>query len=201
MRYFLLLATAVLLTHCAPEMTSEELAADSTYAFPGQSAETEEFPIATQDTNELPDAGDNDNVVVAPGATAPTPYGMTIQEGESYSGAKGVDPSNTTAPALAAQKLLTGRWQNADDVKEMVEFTPTHYKTYYDGEMLVEENMTFHGICPEACSGGTSTGKPCFTISGPAQTDCYGIVHLTGDVLELQLLGVSNETVIYRKAD
>ncbi len=200
MRYLLLLATAILLTYCAPEMTAEELAADSTYAFPGQTAETEEFPIATPDTNKLPDAGAN-NVVVPPGAAAPTPYGMTIKKGESYAGAKGVDPSNNTAPALAAQKMLTGRWENADDTQEVVEFTPTHYKTFYNGELLVEENMSFHGVCPEACSGGTSTGKPCFTISGPAQTDCYGIVRLNDNVLELQLLGVSNETVIYRKAD
>ena len=137
MRYLILLATAVLLFRCAPEMSSEELAADSTYAFPGQTAETEEFPIGTVDTTALPDAGDNDDVVIAPGAPAPTPYGMTIREGESYNGEKGGDPSNNTAPALAAQKLLTGRWENADDTREKVEFTPTHYKTYYDGELLV----------------------------------------------------------------
>ncbi len=201
MRYLLLLCTAFALTHCAPEMTAEELSADSSYAFPGRVAESEAFPIAQPDTNELPHAGDNDEVTVPPGTPAPTPYGMVIQDGTAYDGTKGVDPSNNTAPALAAQRMLTGRWENADDSQEVVAFTPTHYATYYDGEMLVEENMSFHGVCPDACSGGTSTGQPCFTISGPAQTDCYGIVQLTEDVLQLRLLGVSTETVIYRRAD
>ncbi len=201
MRYLLLACTAFALTHCAPEMTAEEINASSPYALPGQVAEVDAFPIAQPDTNKLPDAGANNNVSVPPGAPAPTPYGMVIQEGTAYDGNKGVDPSNYTAPALAAQSLLTGRWENADDSQEVVEFTPTHYTTYYDGELLVEEDMSFHGVCPEACSGGTATGQPCFTISGPAQTDCYGIVQLTEEVLELRLLGVSTETVLYRKAD
>jgi hypothetical protein len=60
--------------------------------------------------------------------------------------------------------------------------------------------MSFHARCPGACSGGIPTNEPCFTITGPAQTDCYGIVTLTEDQLELQLLGISNETVVYRRA-
>jgi hypothetical protein len=115
--------------------------------------------------------------------------------------ARGVSSPDDSAPALAAQRWLTGRWINTEEPQEQVAFTPTHYQTYFDGELLVEEDMQFYPTCPDACSGGTSTGAPCFTISGPAQTDCYHIVRLSPDVLELQLLGVSTETIVYRKAD
>ena len=201
MRYLSLLFTAYLLTGCAAEYASDDPLTDSAYAVAGQPAPSN-YIESTPDTVPLPDAGYNDTVAGS-GTDAPTPYGLTIQdEGDAYTGTKGDRPSSTSAaPAAAAQQLLRGRWINTDDGQEQVELTPTHYKTYYDGELLVEENMEFHGVCPDACSGGTSTGKPCFTISGPAQTDCYGIVRLDQEVLELQLLGVSNETIVYRRAD
>ncbi|PHK99597.1 hypothetical protein CGL56_00670 [Neolewinella marina] len=174
----------MLVVDCAADMPVEDTLVDSTYTRP-----------ATQETRP-----DTHPPATGP-ESAPTPYGMVI-EPTGGSGAKGVaDPSNSTVPALAAQRLLTGRWTNLADEQETVQFTPTHYKTYYQNELLVEEDMTFHGKCPAACSGGTPTGKPCFTISGPAQTDCYGIVRLTEDLLELQLLGISTETVVYRRAE
>ena len=126
---------------------------------------------------------------------APTPYGMVIEPERRDMQAKG------GSAGLVTQQLLTGTWVNSSDPDESVAFTPTHYKTYYEGDLLVEEDMTFHQQCPGACSGGTSTDAPCFTVSGPAQTDCYGIVRLTDDILELQVLGVSTETVVYRRAD
>ncbi|WP_157974265.1 hypothetical protein [Lewinella sp. IMCC34183] len=184
MRYFVLLISSLLLTYCASDMAVEEDIPATIYSNPEPRA-----PRA--DTGSL----------TAPDADAPTPYGMTIQPPQAADGTEAVDPSNSTAPAQAAQRLLTGRWVNMDDGEETVEFTPTHYKTFYQGELLVEENMSFHGRCPAACSGGTSTGEPCFTIAGPAQTDCFGIVRLTQDLLELQLLGISSETVVYRRAD
>ena len=158
----------------------------------------DDIPATIYTNPEVRAASDSIARADAPEA-APTPYGMTIAP--DTEGADGEDPTNETPAARITQRMLTGRWVNASDGEEMVEFTPTHYKTYYQGELLVEEDMTFHGACPGACSGGTSTGEPCFTISGPAQTDCYGIVALTDDRLELQLLGISAETVVYRRAD
>ena len=183
MRYLLVFLCALWLTSCASDMPLDEELPTNVYSTPEERA-------------PRPDT----TAVNAPEA-APTPYGMVIEPETGTAAAKGIDPSNNSAPALAAQKLLTGRWVNTDDGEEVVEFTPTHYKTYYQGELLVEEDMTFHGECPPACSGGTATGAACFTISGPAQTDCYGIVRLTNDLLELQLLGISTETVVYRRAD
>ena len=183
MRYLTVLLCALWLVACASDMPLDEELPANVYSNPEQRAPRPDTTTASE-----PEA-------------APTPYGMVIDPETRATGAEGDDPENSTAPALAAQKLLTGRWVNTDDEQEVVEFTPTHYKTYYEGEMLVEEDMTFHGQCPPACSGGTPTGAACFTISGPAQTDCYGIVRLTDDLLELQLLGISSETVVYRRAD
>jgi len=101
------------------------------------------------------------------------------------------------AAVLAAN--LTGLWVNATDNLEVVEFTPDHYSTFYDGKLLLQEAMRYHVDCPGDCSGGTPLGISCFTISGPAGTDCYGIVRLTPNVLELSMLGVSTETIIYQK--
>ncbi len=96
----------------------------------------------------------------AAGRTHPTPYGLKIdEEGENYAESKGAAPTTATAPAAAAQQLLRGRWVNTADGQEQVELTPTHYKTYYEGELLVEENMEFHGVCPDACSGGGKYGQ------------------------------------------
>ena len=201
MRLVSLLFVAYVFTACASEYATDDALMDSPYAVAGQPETVSQALIAAPDTVPLPDAGYNDTVAGS-GENAPTPYGLTIEEdADNYAESKGAPTTTNTAPAAAAQRLLRGRWVNADDAQEQVELTPTHYKTYYEGELLVEENMEFHGLCPDACSGGVSTGKPCFTISGPAQTDCYGIVRLDENLLELQLLGVSNETIVYRRAD
>ena len=163
------------------DMAVEENPADTMYP-----ATASTPPPARQDTTVMSAAADPE---------APTPYGMVIEPEQPNLQAKGGSAS------LVTQQLLTGTWVNTTDPDESVAFTPTHYKTYYDGELLVEEDMVFHQQCPGACSGGTTMDAPCFTISGPAQTDCYGIVRLTDDILELQVLGVSTETVVYRRAD
>ncbi|THH41537.1 hypothetical protein [Neolewinella litorea] len=184
MRIFSALFLGLFLTACAADMPLENSGVDTTYS----------SPVARDTQPSPPQSADQ--------AAAPTPYGMVIEpDATSPAGAKGTASATESAPALAAQRLLTGRWVNSADDQETVQFTPTHYKTFYEDKLLVEEDMTFYGQCPAACSGGTSTGEPCFTISGPAQTDCYGIVRLTDDLLELQLLGISTETVVYRRAD
>lgn len=100
-------------------------------------------------------------------------------------------------PEAALAQAMTGKWVNGTDEREMVEFTPDHYTTYYNGEMLFQEPMTYFAACPGNCNGGIPMEISCFTISGPAGTDCYGIVRMTGNVLELSLLGISTETVTY----
>ena len=181
MRCLTLLLLSLFLAACMSDMAVEEDPTDTMYT-----ATASTPPPAPVDTTALDQPAE---------AEAPTPYGMVIEPEQSTMQAKG------GTAGLVTQQLLTGTWTNTTDPDESVAFTPTHYKTYYEGELLVEEDMVFHQRCPGACSGGTTTDAPCFTVSGPAQTDCYGIVRLTDDILELQVLGVSTETVVYRRAD
>ncbi len=113
-------------------------------------------------------------------------------------------PSTYAAPApnsaeAALAEVLNGAWINSADPNEIVAFTPDHYQTYYKGELLIEEDMTYHAACPGDCNGGEQMEIACFTISGPAGTDCYGIIRLTPEVLELSMLGISTEPIIYNK--
>ncbi|WP_020567310.1 hypothetical protein [Neolewinella persica] len=125
---------------------------------------------------------------------APASYGSTAPAAapSTYS------PAPNSAEAQLAS-VLTGMWVNSADNQEIVEFTPDHYTTYYNGEMLFQEAMTYHANCPGACNAGIEMEIACFTISGPGGTDCYGIIRLTPDVLEMSMLGVSTETILYNK--
>jgi hypothetical protein len=120
-------------------------------------------------------------------ANAPTSYDVAVAA-----------PLPGTPEATLAQ-AMAGKWVNGTDEREMVEFTPDHYTTYYNGEMLFQEPMTYYATCPGNCNGGVQMEISCFTISGPADTDCYGIVRMTPAVLELSILGLSTETVTYYK--
>ncbi len=125
--------------------------------------------------------------------SAPQTYGSSSTAPSTYSA-----PAPNTAEAALAQ-VLNGAWVNNADPNEIVAFTPDHYQTYYKGELLVEEDMTYHAACPGDCNGGEQMEIACFTISGPAGTDCYGIIRLTPEVMELSLLGISTEPIIYNK--
>ncbi|MEM9931697.1 MAG: hypothetical protein AAF840_17960, partial [Bacteroidota bacterium] len=123
---------------------------------------------------------------------APVSYGSEAAAPTAYGPAPG-----TAEASLAA--VLSGRWVNQDDPKETVAFTPDHYTTYYNNEMLLEEDMVYHATCPGDCNEGVPMEIACFTISGPGGTDCYGIIRLTPEVLELSMLGVSTESIVYTK--
>lgn len=127
-------------------------------------------------------------------ASAPAAYGPTAPAAAPSTYA----PAPNTAEAQLAS-VLSGMWVNSVDNQETVAFTPDHYTTYYNGEMLFQEAMTYHSNCPGACNEGVEMEIACFTISGPGGTDCYGIVRLTPDVLEMSILGVSTETILYTK--
>jgi len=164
---------------------------------------------ATTQNNGQPAAyGQNTQQPTAYGQTpAPSTYSApaTAAEMASKGGQVPTAYGNTTtmAPATGEQAVLAatlnGLWVNSVDPKEVVEFTTDHYSTFYEGQLLVQEPMSYHARCPGDCAGGESLEIACFTITGPAGTDCYGIIRMTPQVLELSLLGVSTETIIYRK--
>jgi hypothetical protein len=148
-------------------------------------------PLDPQQTGK----GDAPSTYNAPAASpnAPQTYGAPAAAPATYAA-----PAPNTAEAALAQ-VLNGAWINSADPNEIVSFTPDHYQTYYKGELLVEEDMTYHAACPGDCNGGEQMEIACFTISGPGGTDCYGIIRLTPEVLELSMLGVSTEPIVYNK--
>ncbi len=126
------------------------------------------------------------------GQNIPLAYGTEAAAPAAYGPAPG-----SAEAALAS--TLSGLWVNNSDPDETVEFTPDHYTTYYNGEMLFQEAMTYHANCPGGCNGGIEMEISCFTVSGPAGTDCYGIIRLTPEILEMSMLGVSTESIVYLK--
>lgn len=135
-------------------------------------------------------------------APAPAPNAQNENAPQAYGSTSA--PSTYAAPApntaeAALAQVLNGAWVNSADPNEIVAFTPDHYQTYYKGELLVEEDMTYHAACPGDCNGGEQMEIACFTISGPGGTDCYGIIRLTPEVMELSILGVSTEPIVYLK--
>ncbi len=127
------------------------------------------------------------------GVSAPVAYGSQPMQ------AKGGDVMTLSPAEAAIAPTLDGDWYNADDQREVVRFTPTHYTTFYDGELIVEEEMHYHATCPTDCTGGQPSEFACFTIDGPGGSTCYGVIRLTDQIMELSMLGVSTETIVYRK--
>ena len=155
-----------------PEVYGQSGNAPSTYSAPASAAPLNSPNVPQTD---------------AKGGAAPTAYGNTTT----------MSPPTGEAAVLAA--TLNGLWVNSVDPNEVVEFTTDHYSTFYEGQLLIQEPMDYHARCPGDCADGQEMEIACFTITGPAGTDCFGIIRMTPDVLELSMLGVSTETIIYRK--
>lgn len=107
--------------------------------------------------------------------------------------------ANSGALAIDYTAALTGLWANTADSKEVVEFTANYYSTFYEGALLLREPMTIHQRCPGACNDGKVMDIPCFTVLGPAGTDCFAILRLSASEMDLQLIGVSPDMVTYRR--
>ncbi|NJC24563.1 hypothetical protein [Neolewinella antarctica] len=159
----------------------------------GTTATTPE-PYGSPDPDNYPTTGKG--VPTAKANHAVTPNTTITATPETYQHVTAATPIRVNPDIIAA---LTGLWVNDDDDEEVVEFTSSHYTTFYDGELLVQEPMTLHQRCPGDCNDGVETNISCFTVTGPAGIDCFGIIRLTATELELRLLGVSEETVTYRK--
>ncbi len=93
---------------------------------------------------------------------------------------------------------LQGSWVSAFDDREVVTFTPNSYTSYYDGEMIIEEQLDFFLRCPEACGVGPMTSdRPCFVVSGDYDATCYIILSVDADRLELRLASGEGGTITY----
>lgn len=140
----------------------------------------------------------------APSPTDPTPRSAPATYG-TVATPKGVaTPSTYGSASMSADMVaapLVGAWTNQSDPDENIVFTDHSYTSYYDGEMIVEEEMTYHARCPASCSGGQVRQVPCFIITSEFGTDCYGIIRVGPAELELSVLGQGTETVTYVRSN
>ena len=94
---------------------------------------------------------------------------------------------------------MMGEWVAAYDENEAVRFLPGKYVSYYNGEKVVEENMTYYQVCPEACTGGQGPEVPCFVLASAYEKMCFAILNQTDEILELSLLGANGATLTYHR--
>ena len=141
-------------------------------------------------------SADHQPAAAASATAAVKPNTTLVNTPEHYEHVTAVPQLAVKAPFAAA---LTGLWTNVDDPDEIVEFTPTHYTTFYQDSRIIQEAMTVHPRCPGDCTEGVPTDQACLTVTGPAGIDCFAILRLSATEMELRLLGISEETVTYRR--
>jgi len=92
---------------------------------------------------------------------------------------------------------MMGRWISTFDNKEIVQFTPGRYASFYAGEKVVEETMIYYHVCPDNCEGAAELGKPCFVLSSEFGQTCFAIINHTDNELELTMLGSGGVSLAY----
>lgn len=127
----------------------------------------------------------------APQAT-PVSTTDTIPESVSIKGAAPVPP--LFAPMM-------GQWVSTYDELEVLHFLPGKYITYYDGQKVVEENMSYHANCPQDClpESETALDFPCFVLEGEYGNTCFALVEISENELQLSMLGGRGNTLIYKR--
>lgn len=91
---------------------------------------------------------------------------------------------------------MMGQWVATYDQDESVHFLPGKYVSYYKGEKVVEENMTYYRKCPNSCTGEGESDQACFVLASPYGQTCFAIVNHTQQQLQLSLVGAPMEDVL-----
>lgn len=110
-------------------------------------------------------------------------------------------PVSYTAKGIAEAPLgfngMMGEWVSSYDEDEVVRFQPGKYITYYKGEKIVEEHMTYYQVCPDVCSSQGALDMPCFVLASAYDQTCFAILSQTSELLELSPLGSSGTVLTY----
>ena len=64
---------------------------------------------------------------------------------------------------------------------------------------MVEENMTYYEVCPNACANGQGPHLPCFVIASDYDQMCFAIIKQNSLQLELNLLGSNGGILSYQR--
>ncbi len=108
---------------------------------------------------------------------------------------------STKGVAMAPADFLPmmGKWKSTYDEGEVVHFLPGRYVSYYEGQQVVEEKMTYYHICPETCTGNDGIQEPCFVLASDYTQQCFSILNHTSDHLELSLVSGDGTRLIYQR--
>lgn len=119
-------------------------------------------------------------VVYLPGDSIPVSYSI-----------KGV------AEAPLGFSGMMGEWVSSFDEQESIRFMPGKYASYYKGEKVVEENMTYYQVCPDICSSQGALDVPCFVLASAYDQMCFAVINQSSEILELSMLGAAGEVLTY----
>ncbi|MEM7574286.1 MAG: hypothetical protein AAF433_15380 [Bacteroidota bacterium] len=186
----LLYSGLLLACACTPAPGSVDLSSD----LPAADTEiglNEQAPMATTAATPPPPAtsGEVSTYESTARSGAPTTYGQAAV----------LTPNETISGDEAIIMGLQGRWRNQTDEQEVLQFNADTYEVYFENEKVVEEAVSYHPNCPSDCTGGAAADYPCYVVSSPYHTDCFGIVRMTTNELELTILGQSTATVLYSR--
>ena len=92
---------------------------------------------------------------------------------------------------------MMGDWVSSFDEEEMLRFMPGKYISYYAGEKVVEEHMTYYQVCPNICSTQGALDVPCFVLASAYGQTCFAVLSQTSELLELSPLGSSGTVLTY----
>lgn len=214
MRFFIICLLAISLSSCSVwdsvfSPSQSAAAAPVAETIEGPAYDPTTSPVPMTQTTVLPKPANAQPAAYGSYPAQPQAYGSAPEDPAAYPpatatlSAKGIAApaayGSATTETMLIDAMLSGLWVNKSDSLEVIEFATDHYTAFYNGELLFREPMNYHPQCPGDCNDGQPMEIACFTVSGPAGTDCYGIIRLTPELLELSMLGVSTEVIAYHK--
>lgn len=110
-------------------------------------------------------------------------------------------PANTMSPSDAIYKKMEGKWQSADDPKNVIEFAGAKLLHFYDGEQVASDDFKVHQPCEGPCAAqGYNLGNAaCFIAMNQAVINCYVVVKVSADSLQYALLDGKGNTLSFAK--
>ena len=92
---------------------------------------------------------------------------------------------------------MMGDWVASYDESELLRFMPGKYVSYYGGEKVAEEHMTYYQVCPDICSTQGALDVPCFVLASAYDQTCFAVITQTSELLELSPLGSAGTVLTY----
>lgn len=114
-------------------------------------------------------------------------------------------PAPATAPVPEVAKpvdvfsLLQGRWQSLDEPQNAIEISDKEFIQYQNGSKLEPRVFEFSADCNSvACKGG-SGHMGCFSSAGKMDIECYMVISIAENDLEILPAGATGSSLRYKR--